>query len=80
MGPRVRFARSIGPATASKRSYTGFVESLSGIEDDRGVDISQIRRLLRMSVEERVRYMVQVANTLMEVRSTAVFIDVPRVR
>lgn len=45
------------------------------IEDSRGVDISQIRRQLRMSVEERVGYMVEVANTLLEIRKTAKFID-----
>ena len=56
------------------------VEQLPVIEDERGVDISQIRRLLRMSVEERVRHMVDVTNTLMEIRSTARFIDTPRVR
>ena len=45
------------------------------VEDSRGVDISQIRRLLRMSVEDRVPYMVEVANKLLEVRSTARFVD-----
>lgn len=34
-------------------------------EDARGVDIGQIRELLRMSVAERVRQMVHAANVLM---------------
>lgn len=49
------------------------------IEDGRGVDVSQIRRQLRMSVEDRVRHMVDVTNKLMEVRATARFPDPPRV-
>jgi hypothetical protein len=56
------------------------VEQLPVIEDERGVDISQIRRQLRMSVEERVRHMVEVTNTLMEIRASARFVDAPRVR
>lgn len=50
------------------------------IEDARGVDVSQIRRQLRMSVEERVCHMVQVTNTLMEIRATAQLVDPPHVR
>lgn len=50
------------------------------IEDERGVDISQIRRQLRMSVPERVRHMVEVTNTLMEIRASARFVDSPQVR
>jgi hypothetical protein len=57
--------------------YTGDVELFPDIEDERGVDISQIRRQLRMSVEERVRSMVDTANTLMEIRASVRFIDVP---
>ena len=34
-------------------------------EDARGVDIGQIRELLRMSVAERVRQMVHAANVLL---------------
>ena len=41
------------------------------LEDHRGVDISQIRRQLRMSVQERVRDMVHVANVMMEIQKTA---------
>lgn len=47
------------------------------IEDSRGVDIGQIRRLLRMSVEDRVRYMVVVTNKLLEIRATARFVSAP---
>lgn len=53
------------------------MEELAVIEDERGVDISQIRRQLRMSVEERVGHMVGVANTLMEIRASVRFIDAP---
>jgi hypothetical protein len=56
------------------------VEQVPTTEDERGVDIGQIRRQLRMSVEERVRHMVEVANTLMEIRAFARFVDTPRVR
>ena len=59
------------------RPYTEGVDALPVIEDDRGVDVSQIRRQLRMSVEERVRHMVEVANKLMDVRATARFLDEP---
>lgn len=51
------------------------VEPLPVIEDSRGVDISQIRRLLRMSVEERVHYMVEVTNKMLEIRATARFVE-----
>jgi len=50
------------------------------IEDSRGVDVSQIRRQLRMSVEDRVRHMVDVTNKLMEVRATVRLLDPPRAR
>ena len=47
------------------------------IEDERGVDISQIHRQLQISVEERVLHMVEAANTFMEIRSHVRFVDVP---
>ncbi len=62
-----------------RRSYTVLVEQLPVIEDERGVDIGQIRRQLRMSVEDRVAHMVDVANTLMEIRATVRFVE-PRPR
>ena len=43
----------------------------SPLEDWRGVDISQIRRQLKMSVEERVRDMVHVANVMIDIQKTA---------
>jgi len=55
------------------------MDPLPNIEDGRGVDVSQIRRQLRMSVEDRVRHMVDVTNKLMEVRETARLLDRPRV-
>jgi hypothetical protein len=47
------------------------VEQLPEIEDERGVDISQIRRQLRMSVPERVREMVHAANVMLDIQRTA---------
>lgn len=46
-------------------------------EDERGVDVSQIRSQLRMSVEDRVRHMVDVANTFMKIRDTVKIVDRP---
>ncbi len=60
-----------------RRTLCG-MDELPVIEDERGVDISQIRRQLRMSVEDRVVHMVEVANTLMDLRSSVRFIDVPK--
>jgi hypothetical protein len=48
------------------RAYTSTMDSWQNPnEDARGVDIGQIRELLRMSVAERVRQMVHAANVLM---------------
>ena len=47
----------------------------TSVEDHRGVDVSQIRRLLRMTVEERVAHMVEVTNTLVEIRTSVRFIE-----
>lgn len=44
-------------------------------EDERGVDVGQIRNQLRMSVEDRVRHMVDVANVFMKIRSTVQIAD-----
>ena len=41
------------------------------IEDSRGVDLSQLRRQLRMTVPERVRSMVEVANAMLAVQEHA---------
>jgi hypothetical protein len=40
-------------------------------EDWRGIDITQIRAQLRLTVEDRVRHMVEVANVFMGVRQQA---------
>lgn len=37
-------------------------------EDERGVDVTQIRAQLRLTVEDRVRHMVEVANVFMGIR------------
>jgi hypothetical protein len=47
------------------------VEPNPAVEDDRGVDVGQIRRQLRMSVPDRVREMVDAANELIAVRDHA---------
>jgi hypothetical protein len=47
------------------------VEEPPLIEDSRGVDISQIRRQLRMTVPERVRSMVEAANTMLAIQQRA---------
>jgi hypothetical protein len=41
------------------------------IEDSRGVDVSQIRRQLRMSVPDRVKSMVEAANIMLAIRERA---------
>lgn len=41
------------------------------IEDSRGVDVSQIRRQLAMTVPERVRSMVEAANTMLAIQRHA---------
>ena len=41
------------------------------IEDERGVDISQIRDMLSMSIAERAHEMVRVANLMAAARETA---------
>jgi len=46
-------------------------------EDERGVDVGQIRSQLRMSVEDRVRHMVDVANTFMKIRDNVKIVDRP---
>lgn len=40
-------------------------------EDDRGVDVGQIRAQLRLSVPERVSVMVDAANRLLSVQGAA---------
>lgn len=40
-------------------------------EDERGVDVGQIRELLRMSVAERAHEMVRVANLMARARDFA---------
>ena len=41
------------------------------IEDERGVDISQIRRQLALPVPERVRVMVEAANAMIAIQEHA---------
>lgn len=55
--------------SVSTTSSTG--EELPNLEDFRGVDISQIRAQLRLSVPERVRAMVAAANTMIALENSA---------
>ena len=41
------------------------------LEDERGVDVSQIRAQLQLSVPERVRTMVAIANTKIAMQEAA---------
>ena len=52
-------------------SYAGGMEQVPPIEDGRGVDVSQIRRQLRMTVPERVKSMVEAANTMLAIQERA---------
>lgn len=44
------------------------MEQFDSLEDHRGVDVSQIRRQLQMPVPERVRSMVEAANTMLAIQ------------
>jgi len=55
-------------SSAEGPSYVGGIERVSSIEDSRGVDVSQIRRQLQMTVPERVRSMVEAANTMLAIQ------------
>ena len=41
------------------------------LEDERGVDVAQIRALLRLSPAERLAHMVEVVNTMQAIRNHA---------
>jgi len=47
------------------------MESAGSLEDERGVDLGQIRAQLRLSVKERVAGMVSSANLMMNAREFA---------
>lgn len=51
------------------------METTNPLEDWRGVDMSQISRQLRMTIEDRVSHMVDVANRLIEIRRTVRLVD-----
>lgn len=52
-------------------AYTRGMQSMSPLEDWRGVDVAQIRAQLRLPVKERVRLMVEAANVLIAVQEHA---------
>ena len=64
--PFTRCHRSQRPPT-----YAGDVEPTTPLEDSRGVDVSQLRRQLEMTVPERVRAMVEAANTMLAIQKRA---------
>ena len=45
------------------------MELLSPFEDERGVDVTQIRQLLRMTVAERVAEMIAFSNMVLDVHA-----------
>ena len=51
------------------------MDNVNPLEDWRGVDLSQINRQLRMTIEDRVSHMVDVANKLIDVRRTVRLVD-----
>lgn len=59
-------------------AYTQIVDTWQNPnEDARGVDVGQIRDLLRMSVAQRAHEMVRVANMMAKARETASAARVP---
>lgn len=56
----------------TRTAYTGYVDAWKNPnEDERGVDIGQIRRQLKLTVAERVREMVHAANVMMTMQENA---------
>ncbi len=51
------------------------MDNANPLEDWRGVDVGQIQRQLRMTIEDRVCHMVDVANKLIEIRRTVRFVE-----
>lgn len=47
------------------------MELLSPVEDERGVDVTQIQALLRMTVAGRVAEMVAFSNTVLDIQAYA---------
>jgi len=59
-------------------AYTQIVDAWKNPnEDERGVDVGQIRSQLRMTVEERVVHMVAVANTFIRIRKSVKIVERP---
>ena len=68
LGSSSRTSRGRSPGEAPRILS---VDSLSRCEDDRGVDVAQIRAQLRLTAPERVRVMVEAANQLLAVQNAA---------
>ena len=68
-------ARFCGPrfeARVTSEAYTKTVDTWKNPnEDERGVDVGQIRDMLSMSIAERAHEMVRVANLMAKARETA---------
>lgn len=52
-------------------TYADQVFEQQPLEDERGVDVGQIRALFRLSTAERCAYMVEVANAMLAIREHA---------
>lgn len=64
-------ARQLLTYRPGSSSYAGEVDDVPTIEDSRGVDVSQIRRQLRMTAPERVQVMVEAANRMLAIQEHA---------
>lgn len=60
-----------GPTSSKFLAYPYAVTTLESLEDERGVDVAQIRALLKLSPAERLAHMVEVVNTLQAIRDHA---------
>jgi hypothetical protein len=47
------------------------VTAIEPLEDERGVDVAQMKALLRLSPAERLAHMVEVVNTMQGIRDHA---------
>ena len=71
-GPLLAHGTTFLRSHLKPKAYTQTVDSWQNPnEDSRGVDVGQIRDLLRMSVADRVHEMVRVANMMERVRANA---------
>jgi len=60
-----------GSTSSRFLAYPYAVTTFESLEDERGVDVAQIRALLQLSPAERLAHMVEVVNTLQAIRDHA---------